>query len=139
MARTKQIAALEIRIERRLDELDELQDQLEELTLLAEDAKREKLAYRKASALRKYAPTLWVANVPCSSSTPLGTDVWDVGDSRIENGSDDDPFAGENSCYSWQEIHDRFAALIEHIDATEYDDAVAEALEEMTQPEEAQP
>jgi hypothetical protein len=136
MARTKQIAALESRIERRLDELDELQDELEELTLLEEDAKREKRAYRKASALRKYAPTLWVAKDPCETGA---TDVWDVGDSRIENGSDADPFAGENFCYSWQEIHDRFAALIEHIDAKEYDDAVATALEEMTRSEEAQP
>ena len=124
MARNKQIAALELRIERRLDELDELQDELEELTLLEEDAKREKRAYRKASALRKSAPTLWVEKDPCEVGA---TDVWDVGDSRIENGSDDAPFAGENFCYSWQEIHDRFAALLEHIEEKEYADAVAEA------------
>ena len=136
MTRNKQIASLEIRIARRLDELDELQDQLEELTLLEEDAKREKRAYRKASALRKRTQTLWVTKDPCEVGS---TDVWDVGDSRIENGSEDDPFAGENFCYSWREIHDRFIALIEHIDAKEYEDAVAEALEEMTQPEEAQP
>ena len=124
MARNKQIAALELRIERRLDELDELQDELEELTLLEEDAKRETRAYRTASALRKSAPTLRVEKDPCEVGA---TDVWDVGDSRIENGSDDDPFAGENFCYSWQEIHDRFAALLEHIEEKEYADAVAEA------------